>query len=403
MKPEISLSKIYEFLLKDVNYNYSHQGTLIIDLVTVMGSIYIKDVETHKNNDKPRSIKINIPVFNYNLWSQTNITELVEKIANWVSEDQYKINFEHNSTHADPFFINGIGTSMNSVTLFSGGLDSFAGAFFNYKNNVKSDYLGFINKSEERTKQVEVSKFYRHIFDSATEIVFVEKPIVKKRTYIQSTRSLLYLALAIAKAYFNTASDVYLFENGILSLNPELNNRYTTKTTHPKTIYMYRSLLGELNIAININHPFLFYTKGQIVDNMNGEFKNVIKDTFTCGQGRSHPERTHSGQCGICIPCLLRKISLAAYDNEKYDVNYQHPYNLKVKMIKEDAYRKDYESNLNYFKNYYELIRSKKIFTEVLIRKKYYEENSNFRMSNEMMFGTFAQEYERFMEKYDPY
>lgn len=214
---------------------------------------------------------------------------------------------------------------------------------------------------------------------------------------------MLYLALAIAKAHFNTSKNVFLYENGILSLNPELKNRYTTKTTHPKTMFMYWSLLEKLNIDIKINHPFLFKTKGQITNDMNEEFKKAIKHTFTCGQGRSHPERSHNGQCGICIPCVLRKISLAAYDNEMYDVDYEYPYDTKVVDIKEDLYRKDYASNLNYFKNYYELIKANQIHLEIQIREKYYEVNSNFRMSNHEMFYKFAQEYERFMEKYAPY
>lgn len=402
MKSEIKFfSHLHTTLLNDINYNYEEESTIFLDLVTTMGTIYCMDVCTSKINDKPRYIELTIPVFNPKIFREN--TKLIEELVKWVSEDTMKLTFIDSNVNFEGY-VNGLipGTG-NDVTLFSGGLDSFAGAYHNHKNIIKSDYVGFINKGEEKTKQLEVSKFYQSIFGNSTEIILINKPIPKKKTFIQSTRSLLYLALAITKAYFNSAKNVYLYENGILSLNPEILNRYTTKTTHPKTIFIYRTLLKKLDIDININHPFLFKTKGQITDEMNEEFKKSIKQTFTCGQGRSHPERFHSGQCGICIPCILRKISLSAYDNEKYDVNYEYPYDLKIKNVKEDIYRKDYASNLHYFKTYYELIKNNEIYYQLLIREKFYEEHSNFRIRNQEMLNKFAGEYERFMEKYAPY
>ncbi|MGG4342378.1 7-cyano-7-deazaguanine synthase [Paenibacillus lautus] len=394
---------LHSSLLQDISYNYHEISTIYLDLVTIMGAIYYKDVLTPKQNDKPRLINIDIPVFNIALLGKQEIIELLQKMAKWVSEDNFNINFHPITLNRELNYINSLVSSTNDVTLFSGGLDSFAGAFHNYKNGIKSDYLGFINKGEEKTKQLEMSKFYKEIFDASTEIVLVEKPIRKKVTYIQSTRSLLYLALAVSKAYFNSAQNVYIYENGILSLNPEIKNRYTTKTTHPKTIFMYEHLLRLLGISIKINHPFLFKTKGQIINDMDVKFKVAIKQTFTCGQGRSHPERSHNGQCGICIPCLLRKISLAAYNNEKYDVQYEYPYETKISNIKEELYKKDYESNLSYFDSYYRSIKANRIHLEVHTREKYYSEKIDFRLYNQTMFNTFVQEYERFMELYAPY
>lgn len=395
------LSTLHLSFLKDISFNYEENSTVIIDLVTTMGAIYFKDISTYKNNYVPRFIEITIPVFNKELWSEIN--KLIEELVKWVSEDTVNITFVDNPI---PYqgYINSLAPGINNdVTLFSGGLDSLAGAYYNYNNGIKSDYLGFINKGEEGTKQLNISKFYRKVFNDSTEIILIYKPTSKKKTFIQSTRSLLYLALAIAKAHFNSSKNVYLYENGILSLNPEINNRYTTKTTHPKTMYMYRLLLEKLNIDIKINHLFQFKTKGQITNDMNEEFKKVIKHTFTCGQGRSHPKRSHTGQCGVCVPCILRKLSLAAYDNEKYDVFYEYPYNVKIKDVKEDLYRKDYVSNLNYFQNYYDLIKSNNIYAEIQVREKYYNADSNFRIKIDKMFNNFAQEYERFLKKYDPY
>ncbi|MEK4069020.1 hypothetical protein [Peribacillus sp. FSL R5-0717] len=395
-----SFSKLHLNLLNQINYDYKNNSTIVIDLVTVMGAIYCTDVHTPKTNDKPRYIEMTIPVFNYHIWSK--VTHLIENLAKWVSEDTFKVNFQETNFEPSSYTNSLLPPYPNDVTLFSGGLDSFAGAYHNYINGISSDYVGFINKGEEKTNQEKVAKFYKEIFIDTTEIILIEKPFKKKKFFIQSTRSLLYLALAIAKSYFNSSQDVYLYENGILSLNPEIKNRYTTKTTHPKTIYLYRQLLEELNISIRVNHPFMFRTKGEIINDMDRRFKENINNTFTCGQGRAHPDRKHSGQCGICIPCLLRKISLSAYDNEEFDVTYEYSYGTKIKDVQEEVYRKDYASNLDYFNYYYDLIKTKRTHLEIHTRDKYYRGDSNFRFNNNEMFVRFSEEYERFMKKYAP-
>lgn len=392
---------IHKSLLKDFNFDYSLDNMLIIDLVTLMGAVYCEDVSVPaKQNNQARSIELAVPVFHLEKWN--SLTEHVNDLVSWVSQDDFKVSFvqrnKENVFSTELQLSNG-----NDVTLFSGGLDSLSGAYYNFLNKIESDYIGFINKDEEHTHQKLISDFYKSQFKDSTEIILVGKPLSKKTNYTQSTRSLLYLALAAAKAYFNGSSNVYLYENGILSLNPELNNRFTTKTTHPKTIYLYNELLRYLSFKLTIKHPFMFSTKGEIINNMNEDFKNAIKDTFTCGQGRANPKRNHKHQCGICVPCLLRKISLSAYDNEDYDSEYEYPYKVKFKDIQEDEYRKDYISNIDYFKSYYTAIIEKKINVEIHTRPKYYEGNSNYRLQNHSMFMKFAEEYERFMEKYAPY
>lgn len=218
--------------------------------------------------------------------------------------------------------------------------------------------------------------------------------------YTQATRSLLYFSLAVAKAYYNKSDQVNLYENGVLTLNPSLYGRFTIKTTHPKTLFEFNDLLAKLRITVKVRHPFIYKTKGESINEMDSDFKNVIKDSFTCGAGRSDVLKIHEGQCGVCIPCILRKISMAAYNNEQYDCSYYFDYN--AKNFEPDVYYYEFVSNIQYFKRYIELIKNKEIFSEINIKSRFYNDD-DYLVKTNVMLNTFANEFERYMEKYELY
>lgn len=178
-----------------------------------------------------------------------------------------------------------------------------------------------------------------------------------------------------------------MYENGILSLNPEFG-RYTTKTTHPKTIFLYNELLKALGHDIRIFNKFEYQTKGEVIENMNLEFKSQIKNTFTCGKSRAGKQYKHKGQCGTCIPCILRKISLAAYDNESFDTKYFVHYNGVSSAPKN--YMSDYNKNVGYFEAYVEAIKKDEIFGEILNNNSKYHEDTQYLEKQKIMFDKFV-------------
>lgn len=395
----VKYDSLYRDLLKGFDFACKDENLKALDLVTIMGSIYCEDIGRRVSGNKKRKFVFDIPLFEPELWR--NSRKIIEDLANWVSDENYEIMLTKNN--ADPFEEPLLQTNNNyPTTLFSGGLDSLSGAYYNLKNSIKSDYIGFVNKNEEYTHQRVIGQFYRNVFSDDTKIQLVQKPNIRKEQLTQATRSLLYIALAVANSHFNESNEVYLYENGILSLNPELSGRFTTKTTHPKTIQKYNNLLSSIGFDIKIKHPFLFCTKGDIINNMNHDFKSQIKNTFTCGSGRN-PMYNHKGQCGICVPCILRKISIASHDNEKFDGEYHYNYGIKFTDISEDYHRKKYESDFQYFVDYVDLINQENIHLELDIKKEYYQVDESYHKKNDQMFKKFSNEFERFLEKHAPY
>mgnify|MGYP001188996889 CR=1 FL=1 len=396
----LDLSQNYQKFFDEFHFHTdTHSRLLAIDIVNVMSSVYYADISINKV--VPRRIDLEIPVYFVDKWDSSKC--LIHTLLHWVSEEYYTITFIENKLEEQTnSAILDDNDRIDTVTLFSGGLDSFAGAFHNLQSGIHSDYIGFVNKSEEKTKQKQIRDFYHTVFPDSS-VHLINRHDIKKAVYTQSTRSLLYMSLAIAKSLTHEKyKRVYIYENGVLSLNPELKGRYTTKTTHPYTIYLFNELLNRLGIDVKIENPFIFKTKAQILQGLSQDFKNQIVNTFTCGQSRINPDRNHKGQCGVCIPCLLRKISLAANEMELFDVTYQYPYEIRLKDIAEADYRKDYVSNLEYFSEYVELIRSQSIFSHLQIRKEYYNDEFALQKTKQML-ETFADEFERFMMRYAPY
>lgn len=393
------------FIKEGVNYNFCNDKDYkkALDIVTVMSSIFDADIKATGDVKKSRVIKIKIPVHNATKWIL--VKEKLENLVNWVSSDLFSITFVERNNY-NFYRSNTIEmfpeVKKDCITLFSGGLDSFSGAYYNYKNGISSSYIGYINKKEEGSKQKEMRTFYKKMFPNDT-IELHSKYDIKKSHYVQSTRSLLYLSLAISKAISLKTNEVRMYENGVLSLNPELGGRFTTKTTHPKTIYLYNQILEIMDYEIKIKNIFEFSTKGKIINNMSKDFKEKIRNTYTCGKGRSQGKKvSHSGQCGVCIPCLLRKISLAAYENEAYDSSYFIDYNVES-ILKDDAlfeYKHDYLANIGYFKEYVKLINNGEIQNYLNGNRALYHDNPDYISLQNKMFESFSKEFERYEKKY---
>lgn len=58
--------------------------------------------------------------------------------------------FEKNEELFDVFLLEFLSFWKECIILFLGGLDFFVGFYYNFLNNILSDYVGYVNKVEER-------------------------------------------------------------------------------------------------------------------------------------------------------------------------------------------------------------------------------------------------------------
>lgn len=373
------------------------EDEIFLDFIDVAAKIFIEDVSNKVNaKEEPRNLEVIVPVTNVQIWTRQK--ELLERIGNFLSGDKWNIEFIKCNSKLPKFYIKSFikPPVFDNVTLLSGGLDSFCGSYVNVDNKLKSLYCGYkINKFETKG----LNEIHNIIIKYKGASKRFKTLKVKKEERTQRTRSFLFFALACATASMYNINEILLYENGVLSLNPELDSRKTTKTTHPKTLYLVNQLLNNLNLNMRIKHPFLFKTKGQMINELSDEFKNNIKFTNTCGIARHNRKiKIKSEHCGFCIPCILRKISMSAYGNEKYDVEYNAPYGTNLENC-DVAFKSEFKSSNEYFLVFNEKIKDGTIFNELDIRSKYYNEKNYLELTKKML-NMFGKEVDTFYSKY---
>ncbi|NTU74429.1 hypothetical protein HGB07_09965, partial [Candidatus Roizmanbacteria bacterium] len=127
-------------------------------------------------------------------------------------------------------------------------------------------------------------------------------------------RSIIFFAFAALassaiQVQSGTAVDIYVPENGFISLNIPLNSgrmgSFSTKTTHPVYLKGIKNIWNEVGISLNLIMPYQFKTKGEVLAECNNQrlLKELVFQSVSCGKYRVYKMQ----HCGRCLPCLVRR------------------------------------------------------------------------------------------------
>lgn len=214
----------------------------------------------------------------------------------------------------------------NIVTLFSGGLDSFIGAVDLLEQGDQVALVGHhsLGGGPTSSSQTRALNALVHAYppERAPFLkMWVSPPKGKKRGSEITTRgrSIIFLGLGIIVASSLHNGILFIPENGLISLNVPLTDArlgsFSTRTTHPHLIGLLRTLLRHLKISINIELPYRFATKGEMIRQCKnqGALQHGLSATMSCAHpsaGRFGPERNPNQHCGRCLPCLIRRAAV---------------------------------------------------------------------------------------------
>jgi hypothetical protein len=322
---------------------YKAVPTAFLDLIDIAVYVYCADQAITRGGggiqsggeigqNWRRTLFFRIPVRNPDIWkSRSVLSELISTLS-FLSEDEYHFEFEHlkkdislqgyldfNSTPFD-----GV---VEEVALFSGGLDSVAGAV---KESVvdKRKVLLVNHRSTEK-----LTPRHRHLLnlldghakghDPLHIPVRINKEKGLGREYTQRSRSFVYASLAATIATMIGLNRIRFYENGVVSLNlppsAQVVGARATRTTHPQVLNGFARLFSSLAAKpFIVENPFLWKTKTEVVKLIgDAGCGDLIKFSTSCTHTwEITQQHTH---CGVCSQCIDRRFAVLAAGVEAHD------------------------------------------------------------------------------------
>jgi 7-cyano-7-deazaguanine synthase in queuosine biosynthesis len=279
-----------------------------------------------------RRMRLVLPVRQPELWSSDPIASVLIETLTFLSEDSYAFEFRPlvSPPGIESYFdfadVPGTAFRPDEVILFSGGLDSLAGAVDKLAHGRKVALVSHRSASKIAGAQKLLVEQMRQRFgaDNVRHVpVWANLDGTISHETTHRTRSFLFVALATVAARLFKLDRIGIYENGVVSLNlppvGQVVGARATRTTHPQALAGFRSVLSALlGRDFDVNNPFAWLTKrdivGGIASNGCAEFiRNARSCTRVHDMTKLHPH------CGQCSQCLDRRFAVLAAGQEDQD------------------------------------------------------------------------------------
>lgn len=289
-----------------------------------------------------RQFDLNIPVRCLAKWNRPGVKEKLKRLLRSLSDDDYQFTFRQleGEPPKDAYFDFDAGEPWfkpDSVLLFSGGLDSLAGAIKELSDPQKKVLLVShrpVPKIDSTQKRL--CEMLKKKFNAQNRILHVpvwinkDKGITKDAN--QRSRSFLYASIACAISMIVDTRAIKFYENGIVSCNLSILDQVVSarasRSTHPKSLkHMSEFFTALIEDDFQVTNPFFDMTKSDVVrlfkDSDTLEF---IRESRSCTRTRSTTKlHTH---CGVCSQCIERR--LAIHHNQLEDQDPEEMYKVQL-------------------------------------------------------------------------
>lgn len=280
-----------------------------------------------------RDLHFVIPVRNVDFWQAPEVLGLLRSTLGFLSDDNYHFDFvalEQDHPIQEYLEFNDTQTIYGmpeQVVMFSGGLDSLAGAIeevLTQKRRVMLVTHKSTPKLNNRHRHLENLLASKAGDNKPSHIsVRVHKTKGLNREYTQRSRSFLYVSIGATIAKMLGLKSVRFYENGVISLNlpvcAQVVGGRATRTTHPRVMKGFQDIISLVaGEPFTIENPFIWKTKADVVEVITkAGCADLIKHSMTCTHTwEMTNEHTH---CGGCSQCIDRRFAIVAAKAEQYD------------------------------------------------------------------------------------
>lgn len=280
-----------------------------------------------------RSFRFRVPVREPDLWNSKPVRAALASVLSFLSEDVYEFEFSRlkKDRKLDDFMTLDdapFDGEVGEVVMFSGGLDSLAGAVGEAVVG-RSQVLLVHHRSNEKLgpRHQQLLRAVRAAAGPRAPLHFAFLANKKKRLgkeFTQRTRSFLFAALGTVFARMIGLDRLRFYENGVTSLNlppsPQVVGARASRTTHPRVLAGFASLFTELfGSRFEVDNPFLWETKTDVVKRIaDAGCGGLIGLSTSCGHTWELKSKTHT-HCGVCSQCIDRRFAVLAAGQAGHD------------------------------------------------------------------------------------
>ena len=305
---------------------------LLEDLLEIACTVFAADSSVSRGGEARsamgeawrRDFRFEIPVRRPDHWSRPEVMDALVDAVTFLTEDVVSFRFTERGASApaqqfldlDP---SGAPFEAAEVILFSGGLDSLAGAL-EVLSTSSSRVILVTHRSAQKVipRQEELGQYLSERFPNQVLHLHVAARRVGRQATedTQRSRSLLFAALGQAVAQCFGASRVSFCENGFISHNlpisPQVIGTMATRTTHPLSLVKLNALMEHVGPKpARVVNAYQWLTKAEVVARIaryggSAQISQAVSCTSIRDQTRLH---TH---CGACAQCLDRRFAILA-------------------------------------------------------------------------------------------
>lgn len=308
----------------------------LTDLLELASYVYAADQLARRDTptmprlgaDWRRSFQFNVAVRDVAFWSRQDIQDQLTTTLQFLTDDTFRFRFSQIQPRpwkqAYMEYIADGPTAQfrpDEVMLFSGGLDSFAGALDALQDPQQRVVLvshraspmvaGYQNSLVRALRQRIGQDQLLHLS------VEITRGSSKAVEFSQRSRSFLFAVLGFLVAHLCARDTVSFYENGIVSMNLPLATHVVgtraTRTTHPKVLHDFGALFSlVVGRDVQISNPFFWKTKAEVVRGIADlGAGHLIPSTFSCASVREATKQ-NGRHCGTCSQCLDRRFGVLA-------------------------------------------------------------------------------------------
>jgi 7-cyano-7-deazaguanine synthase in queuosine biosynthesis len=287
-----------------------------MDWLEILGHLFAVDMACERDDGDvgwSRSIQAWLPVRDPDFWEQHR--SAIEGIWVDLTSDALQLRFEQEPSPAPPprMARKPFGDH-DCVALISGGQDSFTGALDLLDDDRKPLLLSHSASGAVNAAQNAVEAILRSIDPSIARLkLSAGKARGQSFPGMESSqrcRTLLFVGAAALVAALGGSDEVVLNENGVMALHLPLTaariGSLSTHTASPPILERMGALASAVfGSNLRVENRLVAMTKPEVVGRAVAlGHGNDMVHTVSCWQiGRT------SRHCGICAPCLLRRIS----------------------------------------------------------------------------------------------